>query len=50
MSEPDSKKGGELRNGTRKIDEAQILKVHDCQFKESGLYQEGSREPLKNVK
>ena len=34
----------------RKIDEAQILKVPDCQGKKSGLYLEGSREPLKNVK
>ena len=50
MSGPDSKKGEESRNGTGKTDEAQILKVHDCQFKESGLFREGSREPLKNVK
>lgn len=43
--------GGEgLRNGVRKRDESQILEVHDWQFKESGLYPEGSREPLKNVK
>lgn len=31
---------GGLRNGTGKVDEAQILEVQGCQFKESGLYPE----------